>query len=329
MSSTQLIPLTPGGVPVKVSDGGNTPAGFTLINRGDHGGTITVQAGAGGPAVLLTPGASMTWTDPTTYPVVSVTGSASETLTATNQVSDYANPAAVAAATAVQLAAAGIPNVFTEAAVGDFQIQPTKATAGLPVGGYGSLVVGVSWPQPTPTGPTVLQLTFTDPLVSTLPPISLFLTNNNAIDPGSNVWRVPILGPTLTITNLASSSNAPAFVSVTGNNRTIPGLTQVGEELGYRVFNVSGIVGVDTVIPPMRGRATTRMNGPVTLVINCTQAGTIRGNLVDETGTVTVIGVHHPVGMSTLPLTHPRVPVYWSWQPDTANGGLNLAVVQA
>lgn len=332
MSTSTPYPLSPGQPPQPITDGGNSPVGAVLVNRGDNGGTIWVQAGPTGSAgaLPLGPSASLQWTDRLAVPhaYLAPGSTADEVLILTDQSAGYSNPAAVAAATAVQLAGRGIPNVFTNATVGDFRLFSGSSTADpLPVAGFGSLVVGVSWPQPTPTGPTAVRLTFTDPLVPQLPAVNLYLTNNNAVDPGECTWQIPILGPALSITNISNTTSADAYVSVTGNNRTVDRLRLVGEELGARQFNGSVTAGVNTILPPVRGRATSRFNGQVTAVLNATQAGVLYLNYVDESGTATSAGFTNATGRTVITTGHPSVPSYWSWNP-AANGGCNLTLFQ-
>lgn len=141
MSMTQVVPVPPGAAVPVTADGG-APAGATLINNGDNGGTVWVRSGPTGPAMALTPGGSLEWTDQATLPYLFLAAGAArpESVTVTDQADGYANPVAVAAATAAQLLAQGIPQAIAAqvAAAGIPVTNPTTlasaiTAAGIPV----------------------------------------------------------------------------------------------------------------------------------------------------------------------------------------------------
>lgn len=345
MSVFNPIPVAVGAIPAPVTVQGATPAGCALINRGDNGGTLWLTSGPGGPAIPLTPGGSLTWTDQAVFPYVQLaTGAtAAETLLVTDQAADYANPAAVAAATAVQLAAQGLPSTFLDTGYGSYSIPSGGSSPANPidVSKSATLVVSVYWPQPTPLAPGAVQLKFTDPAIPDLSPVLFYLTNDNPFEASQTAWQVPVGGPRLTITNVANTASAAASVSVVGTNRVTPRFRQLGDEMGARTLGAACPTGSTlTPLVPSRdfpgvnigGSAQTRFNGPVTLQVFL-NAGTgfLQPQWVDYAA-----GVYSPripiTGMDTIiQWAHPSVPVHWSYFPNASVAGnyVRLAVLQA
>lgn len=331
MSYTANMPLTLGQAPQPVQVGATPPAGFTLINRGDNGGTVQIAAGRNGAQVPLTPGGSLTWGDPAVYPFASLdpAATAAETLVVTDQAGNYNNPGAVAAVTAEQLTAAGIPTTFLDDNYGTFVLPAGGSGAAVTVGRSASLVVGVTWPQPTPVGLNVIRMVWDDPAAPDLMPIVQYLTADNTADGAGSAftWQVPVLAPRLRLSNLVTpdSNNAPASVAVVGNNRTVPKLRQLGDELGAHTVWLSASfgAGVRTLLTGFNStRNLTRFNGPVTLAITAPGAGQIQAAWVDETGRTVFLGFPVAAGQNLVQtFGHPVVPVRWSFQATAAVSG--------
>lgn len=330
--------LSPGLAPLRITVDGNSPAGSSLVNLGTNGGTIWVQPGptASAGALPIGPGGSLRWTDPVALPYafLAAGSTSAETLVVTDQSADYSNPAAVAAATATKLAAQGIPSTFLDGGVYAAVPASGASTTALAVGGYASLIVSVYWPQPTPLGPCALRLSFTDPAVPSLSAIQMFCTNDNSAEAGLSTWVVPVLAPTLTITNLTNSTSAAADISVVGNNRTVPAFRQLGAEVGIK--QIQNLATVLATTYPLNGWGSTsrmtRYNGHVQLS-TATQgvAGTITASWVDETVTVRTVSIFTgTAGNELYDFAHPSVPVYWTYTPKAASpgNGMTLTVIQ-
>lgn len=338
---TNPYTLTPGAAPVRITDGANnSPAGLTLVNRGDNGGTVWVMGGpaAQGAAIPLGPGASLQWSDPVNLPYAYLTGTGTltETLVVSSQSAGYANPSVVAAALIQQ----GIPSTMVDTGYGTYRLSVGNSTAGITVGSSASLIVSAAWPQPTPQGANAVRLKFDDPAVPDLPPIYYYLTNNNAVEAGQNKWQVPVVGPRLTVTNLTTpdNNNADAYVQIAGTNRPSNGFRQIGAAIGTKsVSGPSTAVGLSPVLNATNvdgagsGTATsgpmTRANGPVTLqvfVANTTGGGVIFPGWVDETATA-FAALRFPIPASgndfTFQWNHPSVPVYWRYYAFSAIAG--------
>lgn len=329
MSYTTTVPVTPGQPPTPVQVGATPPVGFTLINRADNGGTIEVAAGANGTQLPLTPGGSLVWADSAIYPYASLPAgaTAAETLVVTDQVRDYANPEAVAAATAVQIAAEGVPSTFLDTPYGTYRIPAGQSSAGITVGQSASLVVTLGWPA-GPHGLNVALLAFDDPAAPDLDPIVIPVTINNLVESLALTYQVPILAPRLTVTNLQppDNNNALLQVSVVGNNRSCERVRQIGGNDETGVHNLSRTAtfpaGVTTLFGVNGATAHTRFNGPVSLSFNVPAAGFVYAFFVDPSGRANSWPFSVPAGVTQVPLwAHPRVPVYWQWGPNTAGGG--------
>lgn len=347
MRATIPYPLSPGAQPVAVSDGGNAPVGLFLINAGDNGGSIVIQPGPTdtGAGLTIGPGGSIPWNDPAVLPYAKLPAGATkaERLVVSSQLTGYDNPQAVAVATALQIATQGVPSTLLDTGYGMFRVAAGATAAGRPiVGPSASLIVSVEWPQPAPQGPGAVRLTFDDPDLLDLAPVSVYLTNSNAVEERANTWQIPVLAPRLTITNMANTAGADAYVSVVGSNRTIPKLRQLGGEMGTKtVWASTAAAGMSaamqaTNVPSSSlsggsGTATsgpmTRANGPVTLQVlvnNFTGGGILFPTWVDETATVVDQRIPIPsAGPNdfTFQWNHPTVPVYWRYFANTANAG--------
>lgn len=324
--STTAIPVLPGQPARPITDSGNAPAGLFLINRGDNGGDILIQPGPADRASALTlgPGGSIPWGDAAVLPyaVLPAGAAAGETLVVSSQVAGYDNPTAVAAATALQLAAQGVPNTFTASPVGTYRIPDNGSTGLVSVAPYGSLVVSVNWPQPTPVAPGAIRLRFTDPAVPDLPPIDIYLTNDNTFEASQNVWQVPIYGPALTITNVDNTANADAYVSIVGTNRTVAALRQFGDELGARNLraetpgaNLSYNLAYYTDSGYGSLSAVSRFNGKVKLQLNVgAGSGFLYAIWADATAKLQHATFAIGAGQTITDWAHPAVPVRWKAQ---------------
>lgn len=337
---TNPYTLTPGAAPVRITDGANnSPAGLTLVNRGDNGQTVWIMGGpsAQGAAVPLGPGASLQWSDPVNLPYAYVTGAgtARETLVVSSQSSGYTNPTVVAVATAAQLAAQGIPNVMTETGLGTYRLNPGASTAGIPVGAYASLVVSVYWPQPTPQGACAVRLTFDDPAVPDLQPAQLWLTANNFIFQGLWVWQIPVSAARLTVTALQpnDNNNAQAYVSIVGTNRAIPAVRQLGQQapairqLKADTPTAGTVVNFTSRHPPAISQTTA--NGSCGVYVDASVAGTLSACWIAEDTTVLSVNWTIGVGFSSVTFAHPTVPVWWIYNPTTSVAGARVYVTVA
>lgn len=364
---TNPYTLNPGDPPVRISDGtNNSPAGLTLTNRGDNGGTVWIMGGPNGQAgaLPLGPGASLQWSDVVNLPYAYLsTGAAkAETLVVSSQSGAYTNPTVVSAA----LVAQGIPSTMLDTGYGTTRLAAGQAngttgstqTGGIQVGQSSTLIVSVSWPQPTPLGANVVRLAFDDPSQPDLPPSFFYLTNNNAVEQGNNVWQVPVVAPRLVIANLQTpdNNNADAYVSVVGNNRqTAGGFRMIAGGIGTKTLFVScptvgmsapaqSTAGDYTQLSNAQGTLTglgpmTRFTGLVTVTVTI---GTITGNgivsptWVDETGrinsprqvyvTTATQGPNEDLNDFTFQWVHPPVPVYWRYDAFAANAGSYMRV---
>lgn len=324
------FPINPGPA-VKLTDGtGNSPAGCRLINPGTNGGTVWVSPGPTGAGLLpLGPGASLTWTDPAVLPYASLSSATAkpETLLVTSQAADYANPAATAAATALLLAAQGIPSTYLDSDFGTWQVQSTLSTVGITVGQAASLTVAPSWTQPTPRGLNVLRLTFDNPANPNSVPVSFYCTSDTAFDPSPTSWQVPVMGPRLIMTNVSTpdGNNSPVQATVVGSNRAVSRFRQMGEELGGVGLSASPAPVSTGVLYEMVDDTgsvrQTRFNGPVQLIFNTGQQSYLYLNFVTRSGRRASGVVIVPAGQSQLSLTHPSVPVRWQAQALTAAAG--------
>lgn len=342
------VPVAAGAAPAAVQVSAAPPVGCSLINRGDHGGTVWLQAGPGGTSVALPPGASLVWTDPNVFPYLYLGAgtTASETVVVTSQAANYSNPQAVAAATAAQLAAQGIPSTYLSTGYGTYRLDAGVAAAPITVGQSAGLVVSVSWPQPTPVGAGVVRLDFTDPSVPNLPALSLYLTADNAVSKDQNSWQVPVLGPVLTVTNVPppDASNSPAYVQVTGSNRLVSQLRQLGNEIGVWHGMAVGAVtafssytavpihdtGSGTTTDPTLSPLT-RMNGPVTIMTegpggSASTTGVLIPRWIDQNGYKAHASISVTAQNLLTPWVHPRVPVVWTYVPTVSVAGNSLTV---
>lgn len=353
-ATTLPFAITPGAAPAAITDGGNSPVGMALVNRGDHGATVWVQAGpAGGAgAVPIGPGGSITWTDPITVPYAYLApgATAAETLLVTNQSADYSNPVAVAAATATQLLtqgipaqiasqinAQGVPAVYTDTGVGTYLLQPMGSGNPTPslqavaqVGAFASVLVSVQWAQPTPVGNNLVTVDFDDPAVPQMPYVRYYLSAPNGANNGSDAgtqfsWMVPVAGPRMTLTNRQTpdNNNSPALINVAGTNRVADRFRQLGDELGAHVVQGSTNSVTGTSAVPLAGVSGggmfTRMNGPILVIVkhSTSVAGSLLMNYVNPAGSLTSV----PFALAadgTLNLTHPAVPVFWSFAPNSS-----------
>lgn len=344
--STTTVPLIPGAGPVPVQVAGNCPAGYALLNT-DTAATVTVQAGATGPVLAaLEPGGQLVWRDAAVFPYAWATGATGPVvLVVTDQASDYANPAAVAAVTATKLAAQGIPSTMLDTGHGTYQVPVGTSAPPVTVGESTTLAVSVSWPQPVPTGASAVRLRFDDPALPDLTPIDFYCTNNNAIENGNNTWQVPVMAPRLTITNIPTpdNNNATAYVAVVGNNRpAVGGFRQLGAGIGTKtLFQTAAALGTAPVMRAYAGDAVfggtvagvdpgtgpmTRFTGPVTVSVtvgNTAGGGVLFPAWVDETARVTaprlLVLASGAAGDQTFQWNHPAQPVYWRYDPFASN----------
>lgn len=331
--------LAQGAPPVRITDGaGNTPAGYTLVNQGTHGQTVWIAAGANGAAVPLGPGGTLQWTDPAVFPYASVPAGSgqTETLTVTSQAAGYANPATVSAA----LIAQGIPSTFLSTGYGTFRLDAGVSTAPITVGQSASLLVSVSWSQPTPVGANVARLDFTDPAVPNLPAVSLYLTADNAVSREAFTWQVPVLGPALTVVNVPppDANNSPCFVQLTGSNRAVAQSRMVGGEVGvWRGQTGAAVTGFATYpLTPISDAGAapslsplSRLDGPVTLMTegpSTGAAGVLIPRWVDQTGQRNHASIPVGVTAALTPWNHPRVPVQWTFVPTSSAASSYLAL---
>lgn len=350
--TTTPFRITPGAAPVPVTDGGNSPAGLLLVNRGDNGGTVWIQAGptGGAGAVPLGPAASLPWTDPRVIPYAYMTAGAAagETLVVSNQMSDYSNPTAVAVATARQLTADGVPNLFRDGLVFDNRLDVTQSTGLLDVSQYSSLLIGPDWPQPTPSGPAAIQIRFSDPAIPGLEPFGPYITNDNAMGVAGQ-WRVPVEAPFIEVVNDPARNvpQSPLWLSIVGTNRPVDRFQQITTGIGARTLMASPTpttAGTRYQLLPENNGASntggggftgaqrlanldnmTRFNGLVTLTLfSGTGAGSLYSVYVDETGSYVSNRLRFTAADTVTQWAHPSVPVTWYWNPDASTTGQNV-----
>lgn len=343
-ATTTSYPLTPGQPAQLITDGGNVPTGLQLVNPGNNGGTVWIMAGPAGQAaaVPLGPGASLQWTDTAANPYAYLSTAAThpETLVVTSQAQGYTNPITVAGALITQ----GIPSTMLDTGYGSYQVGPNGATAPISVAVSSTLVVAVSWPQPAPVGCGVVTLTFTDPAQPDLPPIVYTLTADNAVSQDNNVWRVPVVAPYLTVRNLQTpdNNNAPAYVSIVGNNRPAPArIEQLGETepgahqlwapttaAGTYVLQggayATGPASPSPAAYAVAGSRVTRLNGSCTAAV-WLGAGSASGFLyqlwVNAQGRVTAMAYALTTGISSVQIAHPPVPCWWLLNVNAGQAG--------
>lgn len=326
LGSTTPFAIPAGGNKVKLTDGaGSPPAGLWLVNRADHNGTVWISAGPTGSAasIPLGPGAVLQWADAATFPYASQSTSSTtdETIVVTSQAAGYSNPATIAAALIQQ----GIPSTMIDTSYGTWRLFATNSTSVINVGQSASLLVSANWPQPTPQSTGSIRLIWSDPLVPDMPPVVQWLTNDNAYEASSNTWQVPVLAPCVKFTNLANPANADAYVTIVGNNRTVPKLRQIGEEAGSRQLSTTtSSVGLLVPLvhssyqytnPPADGFSSqTRFNGPVK--VNWYNSSNVNAWLQPMWADIDGLGTISPryaiAGTDgTIDWYHPSVPVHW------------------
>lgn len=353
--TTGAYQLTPAASPLRITDGGNSPAGLLLVNRGDHGGTIWVQAGpsGGAGAVPIGPAGSIPWTDPVTPPYAYLSSAASqpETLIVTNQMSGYSNPVAVAAATAAELAVAGIPTVYTDTPVGQWTLAPDVKGIAAPgtitdyidVSKFSSIIVSVDYsagvyvPGASTKEGSAVTMTFEDRASPGMPVTLVHSGIETSFDPANaslmtadrrTAHQVPVYGPQMTLYNV-STNTIYASVSVIGTNRITPGFRQMGDEVGARYLVAQSCPAAQNLYlcqPAGEGDQVdpfastwTHLNGAVSLQWNLFgSTGYLWAHWVDQRGQVIRTRQRIDTPSGTVTWGHPTVPVSWWYMPDYA-----------
>lgn len=341
MTATLTVPVLPGARPVPVQVGATPPAGMTLINPGDHGGTVWITAGPNGAAVPLTPGGSLRWTDPATYPYAALAAGAAtaETVLVTGQLDTFDDPAAVAAATAAQLLATGVPSVGLDTAFPSLFVDSGR-TVTQDIPGVASLTVSTLWARPTGATGAALLLSFTSPAVPDAQPIVVACCTDIAQDPVQTSWRMPAYGTRVTLTNLSVAQNPGVTVTLAGSNRQVPRFEILGGEVGAaRLYLPAGgapTAGTGYTLQPANDSGatgasrSTRMNGAVTLQLEGSGTGTLLPRWIEgAAGGVLHTSIPTHGAPETINWSHPRAPVSWLWVPagSSAANSIQLTVL--
>lgn len=341
MSYTQPYTVKPGAVPAPVQVASATPAGFTLINRGDNGGTVLVAAGPNGTTVPLTAGGSVDWVDATTYPYLSLPAgaTAAETVVVTDQAQNYTNPVAVATATATQLAAKGVPNVFQSTVLFDADVNPSAPLSSITVGGYASVLIKAQW-KPDNSGnygPGALQLGN----------VGTWLGMDASVDtaaPGAT-WEMPVAFASFTAYNPLNPGGMPCHLTVTGTNRPVARARMVGlDTAGAKLLGLQAAATAAGQYLPMiatlgtganasglfGGSNSSRMAGPIKLHWNTNvSGGYLMCQYVDWNATVVTLRWPLSGTDGVIDWIHPVLPVHWIYYSAGAGASINMAVLAA
>lgn len=344
MSSTTPYPVNPGpAVPVQIA--GSPPAGMTLVNPGDNGGTVWVAAGPNGPQLPLTPGGTLEWADHATFPYLSLAAgvTAPETVMVTDQAANYSNPEAVAAATATQLAAQGIPSTFLGSVVYSAAMAP-GGTAVLDVSKYASLIVAVQWYDQTGTKPAAMKLEWSSGAGFST---TKWVSHDPTWEATRECWRSPVYGPTLTLSNYGLLAQQ---VTIYGTNRptdrfeilgdrasSMLGAATPGQGIFYDLFaQVGGGPPPAPALTAGNFSRLTRFTGlvSVTYAVGATStanAVSLIASWVDPNAGNPVRTSHYVSmngGVNTTFLwNHPPVPVAWVAQPGFAIAGGTVRIM--
>lgn len=150
-------------------------------------------------------------------------------------------PVAVGLAVAEQLLISGIPNVLTTTVIGDFALPGGSAAVAIDVHGYASVLLIMT---DTPVSqPVAVNYQFTDVAQTAVVQPGEWAQQGGAPVP----LTLPVVGPTLILSQAALDTNPPHTIRVIGSNRPAPrghadalGYTPAGFESTFSGSLVSG-----------------------------------------------------------------------------------------